>query len=120
VRRAAVGAGLAFVALAGCGGPDGEADETGGAVPVDSALVRVLVDVHLADARAALADSARRPALAESLRAVALGAHGLGDADLRDRHADLARDPEAARATYDAVDRALMAERTALPAAPLR
>jgi hypothetical protein len=113
VTRSVLLAGSGLVLLAGCGGAD-EA-EPPEAVPVDSALVDVLADVHLADARASLADSARQPILAESLRAVALGAHGLSEAGLRARQDGLLRDPETARATYDAVDRALTAERTGAP-----
>ena len=115
MTRSALLAGSGLVLLAGCGGADEAADGLPLTVPVDSALVDVLADVHLADARASLADSARQDALAESLRAVALGAHGLSEADLRARQDGLLRDPETARATYDAVDRALTAERTGAP-----
>lgn len=108
---------VALVWLAGCGGDEAGEGPTD-AVPVDSALVDALADLHLADARASLADSARQPVLAESLRAVALGAHGLTEADFRARQADLARDPATARATYDAVDRALTAERSGAPPLP--
>ncbi len=93
---------IALVALAACAGePDADAD----AVPVDSLFVDALVDLQLADARAALApDSLGRPALADSLRRAALAAHGL-DADALDRQLDaLADAPARARATYDAVE----------------
>ena len=105
---------LAAVAVlaAGCGPPEaaGGLPET---APVDSALVRVLADVGLAEARAVLDPDPRRAA--DSLRAVALRVHGLRADDLRRQQARLARDPAAARATYDAVDRALTAERNGSP-----
>ena len=97
----------AVLAVAGCGAPPDPADPE--PVPVDSALVGVLTDVALAEARASIGAPGRRAA--DSLRAVALSVHGLTEADLRDRHADLARDPLVARATYDALDRALTDER---------
>ena len=107
-RRALAAALAALAALPGCGPEPGAEAEP---VPVDSALVRVLTDVALADARASIAAPARRAALADSLRAVALDAHGLSAGDLRGRQDALARDPDAARATYDALDRALTDER---------
>ena len=101
--------------LAGCGAPA----ETGTGpepVAVDSALVDLLADLALADARAATVAPARRSAAAESLRAVALAGHGVSDADARDQQARLARDPTVARATYDAAERALTAARA--PSSP--
>ncbi|MDT0631912.1 hypothetical protein RQM47_15065 [Rubrivirga sp. S365] len=106
-------AAAALVALAGCGGAAG-----GVAPAVDSTLVDALADVALADARAALADTTggagRAPSpggAADSLRAVALAAHGLDDAAL-DRALDrLARDPALAEATYAAVAQRLRDER---------
>ena len=101
----------AFAAgLAGRGAPA----ETGTGpepVPVDSVLVDLLADLALADARAATAAPARQSATAESLRAVALAAHDVSDAEARDQQERLARDPTVARATYDAVERALTAAR---------
>jgi len=114
VRRLAAGA-LAGT-LAACGAPPDapEAD-----VPVDSAFVGVLADVHLADARAALApDSSRRAALADSLRAVALDAHGLDDEAFDARLRALAEDPAVAVATYDAVAARLDADRLPPPPRP--
>jgi len=74
-------------------------------------LVDLLADVHLADARAALDTTAADPsALADSLRAVAVEAHGLSPEALDDRLDALARDPALARATYDALDARLTAE----------
>ena len=100
-----------LVAGAGC---DGAPEGSGPAV--DSTLVDALVEVHLADARAALSDSAGRGG--DSLRAVALGAHGL-DLDALDRALDrLARDPALAEATYAAVADRLRAERHGRPAPP--
>ena len=107
--------GALAVGLAGCGAPA----ETGTGpepIPVDSALVDLLADLALADARAATAAPARQRAAAESLRVVALAGHGVSDADARDQQARLARDPAVARATYDAAERALTAART--PSSP--
>lgn len=88
--------------LAGCGGADAA---SGNEVPVDSSLVDALVDLHLADARTTLTpDSLQSPAWADSLRTVALSAHGLDEAHLRDHLDALADDPARARATYDAVE----------------
>lgn len=104
--------------LAACTSP---ADADASAVPVDSALVGVLADVHLADARAALSpDSSRRAALSDSLRSVALAAHGLDGPAFDARLRALAEDPAAAVATYDAVGERLAADRlpTAPPTAP--
>ena len=105
---------LLAAALAACGaggGPDGEPAGAEGP-PVDSVLVDVLAEVALAEARAALsADSSGRGGATDSLRAVALGAHGL-DPDGLDRRLDaLARDPELAEATYAAVADRLRRER---------
>ncbi len=98
------------LALAACDGADDPAD-------VDPALVGVLVELHLADARAALDTvEARRPALADSLRRVALGAHGLDSAALEARLDALARTPALARATYDSVEVRLVRERQGPPA----
>ncbi|HEX9952572.1 MAG TPA: hypothetical protein VGB53_12445 [Rubricoccaceae bacterium] len=96
--------------LVGCGAPA----ETGSGsepIPVDSALVDLLADLALADARAATAAPARQSATAESLRAVALAAHDISDAEASDQQERLVRDPTIARATYDAVERALIAAR---------
>ena len=91
------------VALAACGGAEG-----GAGPAVDSALVDVLAEVYLAEARAALSE---RAGGADSLRARALDAHDL-DADALDRRLDaLARDPALAEATYAAVAERLRAER---------
>ncbi len=111
MRRAAA---LALLAVAGCSKPPADA-VTGAAVgpepvPVDSSLVDLLADLALADARAATAPVPRRAAVRDSLRAVALALHDVTPDDARGRQADLARDPLVARATYDAVERALMAE----------
>ncbi len=110
MRRLAVGA-LAGL-LTACGAPrDASAD-----VPVDSTLVDVLADVHLADARAALTpDSTRRDALADSLRKVALDAHELDDARFDAHLRALAADPAVAVATYDAVAARLDAARLPSP-----
>ena len=92
---------------AGCDG--GRASDDGPAV--DSTLVEALVEVHLADARAGLAPDSLGPGAADSLRAVALRAHGL-DGDALERRLDaLVDDPEAARAVYDAVADRLSEER---------
>ena len=110
-RAAALLVGL----LAGCS--DAPATGTGApeVIPVDSSLVDALVDVQIADARATLAAPAWRRAVADSLQAVALHAHGMTGDDLRERRARLARDPAEARSTYDAVATALDAARSAAP-----
>lgn len=98
---------------AGCGAEPGGADTD--AAP-DSVLVEALAEVQLADARAALApDSVRSPAFGDSLRRVALRAHGLDSAALAARLDALADDPALARATYDAVADRLSTERFAAP-----
>jgi hypothetical protein len=100
------------LALAACDGADDPAD-------VDPALVDALVELHLADARAALDTvEARRPALDDSLRHVALDAHGLDSAGLEARLDALAEAPALARATYDSVEARLVRERQGPPAAP--
>ncbi len=107
-RRASRGAVAlaALVASAGCGGPSGEGPEA------DSTLVTALIELHLADARAALDTTADDPgALADSLRQRALAIHGLDSAALADRLDDLAADPALAKATYDAVDSRMALER---------
>ena len=114
-RRGRGGAALALAAaLAACGGEDGArtGDPVGAGPAVDSALVDVLAEVALAEARGDLsADSSGRGGAADSLRAVALGAHGL-DAGALDRALDgLARDPDLAEATYGAVADRLRRER---------
>lgn len=112
---------LCAALLTACGDTAGDDP---GAVAVDSAFVDVLADLHLADARAALApDTLRRPAIAESLRAVALQAHRLRARDVDARLGDWASDPAVAVAHYDALDARLSAERvagaTTLPTRPL-
>ena len=111
---------LALTALPACGpsaqqGVRGDTPDGGSAaietVPLDSALVDLLTDVVLADARADLAPPARRAAVSDSLRDVALRSHETSAAGLVDRQRRLARDPAHARATYDAVQRALSNER---------
>ena len=105
-------AALTLVGLAACDGADDPND-------VDPALVDALVELHLADARAALDTvEARRPALADSLRRVALKARGLDSAVLEARLDALARTPALARATYDSVETRLVRERQGPPAPP--
>ncbi|WP_420456839.1 DUF4296 domain-containing protein [Rubrivirga sp.] len=104
VRLGLLAAGLV---LGGCGPGD----------TVDPALVDALVELHLADARAALDTSdARRPALADSLRRVALDAHGLDSTALAARLDALAVSPDLAQATYDSVEARLTRERQGPPA----
>lgn len=96
------------LATAGCGA-EGPATAD---VPVDSAFVDVLAELQLADARAALVpDSLRPPGLADSLRRVALDAHGLDSAAAAARLDALAESPDRARAAYDAVQERLTQER---------
>ena len=103
MRRAVV---ALAVLLGGCGGSEAEAPEA------DPALVSALAELHLADARAALDTVATdRAALAESLRAVALAAHGLDSAGLARQLDALAADPALAGVTYDALDTRLSLER---------
>ena len=97
------------VALSACGPPDGPPE-------ADGALVAALVEVHLADARAALdTTGADLGQLGDSLRAVALEAHGLDPDALSARLDALADDPERAQATYDSVEAVLSAERRGPP-----
>ena len=97
--------------VAGCdGSPDGDGPD------VDSTLVDALVEVHLADARAALSDSTGRGG--DSLRAVALAAHGLDAASLERALDRLARDPDRAEATYAAVTERLRGERAGVSPSP--
>lgn len=106
VRAALLGMPL-LAACGNAGTPDGDAP-----VAVDAAFVDVLAEVHLADARAALApDSLRRSALADSLRQAALQAHGWTADRFEARLQEWARDPALAVAYYDAVDSVLRAER---------
>ncbi len=105
-------AALCLLATAACGdAPQGDAPQ-GDAPTLDSALVDVLVDLHLADARAALDTTARDPArLRDSLRRVAYASHDLDSAGLASRLAPLADDPDQLRALYDALDSQLGLER---------
>lgn len=97
-----------IAAASGCG----DAPEGGDAPAIDSTLVEVLADLHLADARAALDTTARDPdRLADSLRRRAHLAHDLDSAALADQLDDLADDPARLRATYDALDTRLSLER---------
>ena len=95
---------LAATGGAGCG--DGrDAPET---AAVDSSLVHILVDLHLADARGAVhAD----PALGDSLRDLVYEAHGLDSTQLDQRLADTARRPGAVDALTEAVETQLTTER---------
>ena len=111
MRRAAA---IALLAVSGCGKAPADA-VTGAAtgaepVSVDSSLVDLLADLALADARAETTPAPRRAVVQDSLRAVALAIHGVSLDDARDRQVALARNPLVARATYDAVERALTAE----------
>ncbi len=93
----------AVLALSACSSPDGEAPA------VDSTLVAVLTEVQLADARASL--DTLEASSADSLRRVALEAHGWDDSDLEDALDGLAADPDRVKATYNAVDVRLGLER---------
>lgn len=95
---------LAFL-LSGCGSND-EADQTD-FVPVDSTLVELLADLHLADARA----SAFEDSAAVSPRDSVLTRRDLSEADLAETLRDLAEDPDVASATYSAVETRLSLER---------
>ena len=101
---------VASAAAAGCGAPEGDGPA------VDSTLVEALAELHLVDARAALDTTDAGPALAESLRARALAAHGLDSVRLAARLDGLADDPALARATYDALDTRLALERQGITA----
>ena len=101
---------LALVVLPGCTESGAEA-ALDAIVPVDSALVDVLVDVSLAEARASLAPPARRAALSDSLRSIALSEHAMSASALARAQKRLADDPAEARATYGAVADTLAAAR---------
>ena len=80
----------------------------------DSVMVAVLVDVHLADARADRTGAPR-----DSLRAAALERHGLDTLAFGRAVAYFAAHPEAYLPLYDAaLDRLLRAEHPSAPAAP--
>ena len=107
--RAAVAGGALAAGALGCGAPSGEP------AAADSTFVTALIDLHLADARAALDTTGRdRRAVADSLRRRALDAHGLDSAALAARLDALADDPALARATYDAVEKRMGLERQGL------
>ena len=109
MRRAALALLAAASGAAGCGGPSGEPPAA------DSTLVTALIDLHLADARAALDTSGRDGrAVADSLRRLALDAHGLDSAALEARLEAFADDPALARATYDALEQRMGLERQGL------
>lgn len=84
---------LGLLALAGCndGGPAGPG------IP-DSLMVEALVEIHLADARAAHSGEDR-----DSLRARALDAHGLDTTDLARALDYFAEHPEDYQPIYDLV-----------------
>ena len=103
------------VGAAGCG----EAS-SGDAPPVDSTLVELLADLHLADARATLDSTGTRGWLADSLRQSALRAHGTDSAALAERLERMTDDPERVRATYDALDTRLNLEQQGIEPAPSR
>ncbi|WP_412062499.1 DUF4296 domain-containing protein [Rubrivirga sp. IMCC45206] len=101
MRRLAL-AGLAL--LAGCAPSEPERPEP------DPALVDALVELHLADAVAAL-DSTASDTFADSLRDAALAAHGLDSAALAARLDALADDPGMVQVTYEALGERILAER---------
>ena len=90
---------LALLALAvlfgGCGA---ETDEDGAIVLADPALVPIVADVHIADARA---ETTGEPL--DSLHQDALARHGLDSAAYAARLGAAMRTPDAAAAFYDAV-----------------
>ena len=88
------------LAAAAC---DGAPDEE---LTPDPALVDVLTELHLADARAA-----RDGLDADSLRDVALAQHDLDAAGLDRQRDALADDPDYATAVYQAVETRLASER---------
>ena len=95
------------LALVGCGAETASGDE---GPPVDSTLVALLADLHLADARASLSADSTGETARDSLRAVAFAAHGTEADRVEDRLDALGRDPELARATYGAVQDRLESE----------
>lgn len=100
------GLAVAVASVSACGAPSGQAPD------VDSTLVEVLADGHLADARAALDTTGRdQSVVADSLRRVALAVHDLDSAALAARLGALAADPVLAQATYDSLDARLALER---------
>ena len=90
---------------AGCGEDADNADET---VAVDSSLVDLMVDLHLADAREEVADD---PALGDSLRDLVYALHSLDSTQLRIRLDELAQRPGEAQALVAAIETELSAER---------
>lgn len=101
VPRRAYLAVVAVLALAACGG---DGPETDAGVVADTSLVPILVDLHLADARA---ETTGEPS--DSLRSVALTVHGLDSTAFAARLLDATRVPEDASALYQAVTDRLQA-----------
>lgn len=104
--------GLACLLLAssmGLGACDdgGPGDE----VAVDSVLVEVLVDLHLADARGQVSED---PALRDSLRDLAYSIHGTDSMHLQARLRDLATHAGAVAALTEAVESQLTLEQRGL------
>ena len=87
--------------MCGCGR---ETDESGDVVLADSALVPILADLHLADARAETTGESR-----DSLRQLSLARNGLDSSSFAARLRDALRTPEDAAAFYDAVTEQLSA-----------
>ena len=107
MRRPAVSAlfalAVAALALAACGGEDAPEDD---APDVDSTLVTLLVDLHLADARG-LDDAAA----ADSLRQLVYRLHATDSTRLQERLDALASAPGAALDLAEAVETQLSTER---------
>ena len=93
----------AMLATSGCG----ETGETTERANVDSSLVNVLVDLHLADAREAVDGN---PARGDSLRTLVYEIHGLDSTQLDQRLADISRQPGAIAALTEDVETQLALE----------
>ena len=105
MRRAAALA-LCLLAASACGGEDAPDDASDDAPEVDSTLVNVLVDLHLADARGR--DDA---AVADSLRQLVYRLHATDSTRLGERLDALASEPGAALDLSEAVETRLSNER---------
>ena len=101
---------LAAAVLWGC-----DEAETAERPDVDSSLVDVLVDLHLADARGEM-DGA--PTAGDSLRALVYTLHGLDSTDLARRLDETAGRDGAATALAEAVEQRLSTERYGAPTSP--
>ena len=98
------------VVVPGCGAESSRANIP--VVPVDSSLVDLLADLHLADARVQAFEGAGPSETAtDSAQAAVLALHGMTQSEFSESIQKLAREPEVAAATYLALETDLGLER---------